>query len=219
MQLSNFLYDLLFEGSVTVEGQLVSFTQDDLQQCEKILQEFYTEDVLHMPLTAPAWSPLAAVWAARYFYTAVQLTVLRELDDDAVDKKLPRYAGKIDAPAMYSADLVLRQLPHLHRLVKGLAPGDILVKKLQETAARWPFSSVGMELETGVDETVIFNNPSLQTAYIDRVMAYKDKRRLNSTVMEHVKAASGNFSVILWPELEDYTLNHDEWKLTTTDPQ
>ena len=60
MQLSNFLYDLLYEGKVAVEGRLVVFGKDDLLQSEKILQEFYTEDILHTPLTAPGYSPFAA---------------------------------------------------------------------------------------------------------------------------------------------------------------
>ena len=203
MELSVFINTLLSEGKVTVQGQFADFDQTDMAISEQTLLQYYQEEVLEMPGIAPEYSAKAAMWAAQYFYAAVQLTVLRDAGEDIISEKLKPFAGEIDSSSVYSADLILRYLPGLFDLAKGLAPGDLLVKQLMNTAIAWPFSSVGIELDEQVNDDFLFTNPSLKYAYLDRIVKHKDKRRITSSTMEnYITELTGEHLSSLWPNFE-----------------
>jgi hypothetical protein len=200
LKLALFISDLFDNGKITIEGDFAPIDDIDREMAGELLYQFHQKDILDMPFTAPAFDKEAAVWAAAYLYTSIELTVNREADEKMIKEKLKAYTGAITPEAVYSADLVLRQLPPLLHLVKGLAPGDILLQELVQTAAAWPFSSVGYELDTVINEEIIFTHPSLNAAYTDRVIAAKDKRRVQASVVkENVLAIAGNHLEKIWP--------------------
>lgn len=208
MTLSTFLTTLFTEGKVVATGELSSFEPDDLQAAEMVLRQFYDEDALEMPAQVPAFHPEAALCAAQYIYNAVQLIIHRDLDEEAVEKYL---SGLLPEPAtpdvIYSVDLTLRYLPELFGLAKGLSPLDIVVTKLKETAARWPFSSVGVALEGKYALENILGHASLKYAYADRILAKKDKNRArHPQAKELIAAVLGDYSSALWPEFVDLLL-------------
>lgn len=203
MQLSSFLQDLFTEGKVLIAGQLTAFDNNDLVLCNDLLKEAYQQDILHMPATAPAYNADAALWAARYLYTALQLTVIRNLEAEKVAEQIEDFTGSLTPATIYSADLVLRYLPDVFLLAKGLSPADIMVKKLAAAALQWPFSSVGIPLTDRPDETIILQHSSLQIAYIDRIIQRKDVKRMNNeAVQTYVQEALGNYAENLWPETQ-----------------
>lgn len=199
MELASFIQSLIKDGSVSVKGVLVDFTIDDLEQSKRVLEQYYHNDKLEMPYSAPAFSADAALWASTYLYTATQLTVLRDAGAQIVQERLKKFEGAINPAAIYSADLVLRYLPALFELSKGLAPADMLVQELQQTAAEWPFSSVGIGVHIVAQEEVIFSHPSLAQTYITRIIDRKDKTRLTTPEIESlILAAIGQYTD-LWP--------------------
>lgn len=203
LKLALFISDLFDNGKITIEGDFAPIDDIDREMTNELLQQFYRQDILDMPFTAPAFDSEAAVWAAAYLYTSIELTVNREADEKMIKEKLKAYTGAISPEAIYSADLVLRQLPPLLHLVKGLAPGDILLQEMVKTAANWPFSFVGYELDTVTNEEIIFTHPSLKAAYTDRIIAAKDKRRARSTIIkENVLAIAGEHLEKIWPGME-----------------
>jgi hypothetical protein len=203
MELSVFINTLLSEGTVTVQGQIVSFDQADVAATEQILLQYYQQDLLEMPGLAPVYSAGAALWAAHYFYVAIQLTVLRDVGEDVIKEQLKPFAGEVNPSSIYSADLILRYLPELFNLAKGLAPADLLVKELQDTAGYWPFSSVGIELNSLVNDDILFTHPSLKYAYLDRIIRHRDKKRIiNTTTENYIAELTGEHVSILWPGYE-----------------
>jgi hypothetical protein len=203
MELSDFIQDLLTEGKVSIKGALTHFSEDDISETGKILERAYSQDILEMPGTAPAFSKEAATWAASRFYMAVQMAVLREIEEETIKEQLKPYEGTMTPEAIYSADLVLRHLPVLFNLVKGFAPADLLVEKLQKLSAQWPFSSVGIELVEIENEDIIFAHASLKPAYLDRIITQKDVSRIaGKNIPEHIKETTGGYGEILWPGLE-----------------
>jgi len=131
--------------------------------------------------------------------------MLRDIGNEAVKARLLPYAASVDAGAVFSADLMLRYLPDLLQLAKGLAPDDVLVQCLQQTLGDWPFSSVGTG--TGISgEAVmgpILSHPALRYAYRDKVIRYQDKGCLHHPVVRKlVKKALGEHASVLWPEFE-----------------
>jgi MoxR-vWA-beta-propeller ternary system domain bpX4 len=203
MDLATFINTLLLEGKVTVSGQFLDLEQTDIVRAEQILLQYYEEDLQEMPGIAPEYSSEAALWAAQYFYSAVQLTVLRDAGEDVIKEKLKPFAGEIDSSTIYSADLIFRYLPNLFNLAKGLAPGDLLVKELMGIALAWPYSSVGIEIDERVNDDILFTNQSLKYAYLDRILKYKDKSRvINPTMENYITELTGEHISSLWPNFE-----------------
>lgn len=204
MHLTSFIRDLLEKGQVTVAGQLIQFAEEDTQQSIVLLNRYYEEDKLEMPLEAPEFSPEAALWGARYLYHAIQFAMLRDLGEEQVKEHLTDFQGQITPETMYSADLTLRYLPDLLKLAKGLAPDDVLVTSLKHTLSQWPFSSVGLEGMEESNPDVVLENPSLAYAYIDRIIKSKDlKRAGNEQLAGLIREVLGAHTQLLWPQFED----------------
>jgi hypothetical protein len=208
MVLFQFIQGLLTEGKVSIKAALDGFSEEDLSETGKLLEQVHQQDSLEMPGAAPGFSKEAALWAATRFYMSVQMAVLREIDEAAISQQLKPYEEKMTPEAIYSADLVLRYLPTLFELGKGFAPADILVEKLKKFAAQWPFSSVGIELDEKANEDIIFANASLKQAYLDRIIAHKDAHRIsNQQIQDYIKESTGRHEEMLWPGLQSVLKN------------
>lgn len=200
MQLSTFLTTLFAEGKVVATGELSGFDPVDLKDAEKVLDQFYRDDALAMLAEVPVFHPEAACSAAQFIYNAVQLIINRNLDEETVEQHLDGLPEPASPEIIYSADLTLRYLPELFGLARGLSPLDIVVKKLKETATRWPFSSVGIELEGEYMLENILGHPSLKCAYTDRILTQKDiNRAQHPQVTPLISLALGNYAAQLWP--------------------
>jgi hypothetical protein len=203
VQLVQFIQDIIQQGKVIVGGQVIPFTNEDIQQAREFLHEQHDRQALDLTGVVPAFHPEAAVWAAHFLYRAVQLVMLRDLGEEAVNGLLTPFHGPVSPETILSVDINFHYLPNLLGLAKGLAPEDVLVKRLQEAAAQWPFSSVGMKVEGAMDIEVIMSNTCLRNAYIDRIIAARDGKRCdNILVNEHIKEALGDYATVLWPGWE-----------------
>lgn len=204
MQLTSFIEDLLRTGNVTVAPEIIAFDTQDIQQAETALLQFHASDSLNLPGTAPSFHASAAVWAAIYLYRSIQLTLLRNLDEEAVRGLLTPFPGEMTAAAAYSADLTLRYLPTVMEFAKGLSPKDVLVILMKETALHWPYSSVGMEIQEQPDINDIINDPCLKYSYIDRIIEARDMNRCgNAQVNALVAEALGAHAGTLWPQFKN----------------
>lgn len=203
MRLAKFILNLIEYGDVTVASKIEPFSMEDWKEAQRALRFYYGKDSTEMPFQAPNFHEEAATWAAQYLYRAIQFLVMREINDDEIEKHLVAFSGPKTPEIIYSADLTFRYLGDLLNLAKGLAPDDILVKKIKQTAAAFPFSSVGIALEEELDLEVILNHPSLRIAYGDRVIQQKDKKRIKNEKTEIlVKELLGNHAPTFWDALK-----------------
>ncbi len=201
MTLADFLQSLFAEGKVVANGKPDTFSRDELRAAEQLLRQYYSENVLEMPARAPAFHAEAALGGAQYLYNAVQLTINRDLDEVAVEQHLAGLPEPASPEIIYSADLTLRYLPELFTLAKGLSPLDIVATKLKDTAACWPFSSVGVDIGSEYVLEKIIGHPALKYAYADRILAKKDKSRAQHPLMKDlICEIMGAYSAELWPE-------------------
>ena len=203
MNLSVFIQSLFEKGEVSVVGDFQPFTPEDKVRTILLLRQYYDGYVLEMPGTAPVFDEEAALWAASYFYLAVKLAVLRDAGDELIAEKLCAFTKHQTPTPVCSGDLVFNHLPSHYKLAQGLAPADLLVRELRETAAKWPFSSVGIELKRPVEEDILFSDASLKQAYIDRIIELKDKKRaLREPTRTYILETIGQYNHRLWPDLE-----------------
>lgn len=199
MKLSIFLQNLLSKGEVIVESNIIKFEEKDDQEVINILEKYYQEDKLEMPYLAPEFLPSAGLWAIKYFYYSIQSALLREIDEKTISDLLKDFELEKSPEAIYSVDLVFRHLPQLFDFIRALAPDDFLVKCIKEIAIKWPFSSVGIDFEDDFNIDNILKNKSLTYSYIDRIISYKDIKRIkNQKIMNLVEEVLGNYSETLW---------------------
>lgn len=210
MFLTQFLDELLTQGEVAVTRRPDTFEAVDLEAATVVLGDYYADDALDLPHQAPDFEPAAALWAAQYLYFTVQLTLVRELDEAVMAERLPDYPHEPTPAALYSADLLLRYLPDLLGLARGLAPGDALVARLQRLAAHWPLSFVG---QPGADapepaaEARLLAHPALRQLYVDRIIRTQDRARAARPPLRPlVHAALGAHAARLWPDFQDFVL-------------
>lgn len=200
VQLEQFIQDIIQQGKVIVDGKITPFSEEDIQLATQRLQAYYDHQQQELTATVPAFHATAAVWAACFLYRAVQLVMLRDLGEEAVNSLLTPFDGEISPETILSVDLSFRYLPNLMGLAKGLAPEDVLVKRMEQAAILWPFSSVGMKVEGDMHIEVIMNNTCLRRTYIDRIIEARDSKRCNNLqVKEYIQEALGDYGHILWP--------------------
>lgn len=206
MTLSQFILNLLEKGQVVLEGKLKDFSQKELEEASSVLKVYYDHDKMKMPYQAPEFEPGIAIWGATFLYHTMQLSLLRDEDEATVRQYLKVSTATQTPSVIYSADLMLRYLPQLLRMTKGLAPNDILVKCLMETATQWPFSSIGIALTETPHLDPILEHPSLRGAYIDRIIQSKDQKNIyNEKITNLINEALGDHQSTFWPELTKMT--------------
>lgn len=206
MKLSTFLTDLFETGKVTIGNEIEASTPLEIETTLGILQEYYRYDSWFMPSKQPDFEPNAALWAAQFVYQTIHLAILRHIDAQTVGQLLTDFEGATTPETMYAVDLSFRYLPELLALAKGLAPSDTLVDILKTRLQRWSFSAVGIEMEDKgktMNTDIIALHPSLQLAYVDRIIQNKDlKRALHSPEREWVKTALGDYPSVFWGDFD-----------------
>lgn len=202
MELELFLIELIESGEVVLPNEIVDFTASPVEHAVVLLKAYYHSDSLQMPYSAPEFHPEAAIWAAQYMYSALQLLLLRQAGLEEINRLLIDYEGGGTPEEVYSVDLIMRFLPDVFRLASGLSPEDPLVGKLKETAQRWPLSSIGIAHVNIQVTRNILEHPSLRLTYIDRIIAKKDINRLNGEEERKLlKEVIGGHYKKLWPDL------------------
>jgi hypothetical protein len=210
MILTDFISDLINKGEVTVASSIAPFTAEDIRMATVHLQQYYEDDCHEMPGIPPDFDEGAALWAAGYLYRVTQFILLRNLDETVIREQLSPYSGLHTPTVIYSADLTLRYLPDLFRLAKGIAPDDLLVKQMQDTAGQWPFSVAALATVIPEDLSVVLQHPSLQRAYTDRIIQARDLQKCtHPDCLPLVREALGRYATTLWPQfsidLNDHT--------------
>lgn len=204
MKLTAFISDLIYKGEVIVPAEMGHFTATDEKDCVDLLEKYYEEDKLEYAYTAPEFCTEAALWAARYFYYAVQLAVIREADDRVIKEKLYKLEGEKSPSVIYSIDLIFRQLPSLLFLVKGLAPSDPLVKNIEQAITDFILAAPAANIEATPAIHLLQENTFLWSLFIDRVIDHKNKHFLkNIQVSTAVSETLGAYSKTLWSEFDD----------------
>jgi len=180
--LTQFLRGLLESGDAFVSSAPLNANTNEAIAVLRQLDERAREE---LSLDAPAFSPEAALWAARLTYHFAQFTVCRDVGQERIDAVC---RGPCPAPisgeTIWSVDLTLRHMPTLFRLAKHLSGGDPLVLQMQRIGREWPLSSVGIPGIEGVETAVLMQSPALARIYADRIFDEGDLARLGDPAVD-----------------------------------
>lgn len=191
MDLGEFVVRLQGSGMVVVGPP----TSEPLPgRVDATLREIDLAVKLDAPAGLPALDLDAARWAVALLYQACTLLAHRELGVEEIARRLAvPCPGDVALPAThYSVDLVLRHLPQLIDLARGVAPSDPLHEWMRRLAAAWPLSSVGVEDLPEVDASPLLPNDGLRRFYVDRLLRCGDGTRMRDPrVALAVQAAIG----------------------------
>ena len=199
--LGDFIKSLAEEGCAVVGSSPLEERDDSAPSALSQLDECARAE---LGLTAPEFSPSAALWAARLFYHLCQFTVCRDLGEDAVTAACTVPCPEPRSPSTdWSADLTLRHLPRIFQLARHLSSADPLIQRIKEIAAAWPLSSVGIpELEKlNVDSFVVHD--ALRRLYADRIIEHTDTSRLGDARVDDALRADLGLHRDLAPALAE----------------
>ncbi len=209
--LPSFLSDLFSHGEIVVANRLEAFTRAEEAEAQLLLEELHSEEQLNTPKAAIAFDPAAALWSAKFLYRAVQITLLRALDEDTIKKELRLYPGTITPASICSADLCLRYVGDLFKLTKGLAPGDILLDYFKKLALQWPYSAIGWASLPNKEQLFeILKHEGLRLLFLERLLdkkAYSDIKKLQ--LMPWIHALAGLYPKELLPEVFNHLENEN----------
>jgi hypothetical protein len=207
-----FLHDLIENGRVTVPLAPEKALQPSVD-LESLIRRLDDESRLELAFTPPELSIDAAVWALEFIENACRFLVYRELDETIIADRLRANCPVRRAVSRtYSVDLLLRYLPDVTRMAKGVGENDPLVKHLQQAAADWPLSSVGTAVIACDSEELelILADPSLCQLYVDRIIQRTDLSRLAPTAVRDAITAAFGVHASLGPEITRAIRNYQE---------
>jgi len=201
MNLKVFLESLSDSGRVVLGEYSRRASVVDKMAAESVIGDLDRRAREEMISGAPPLNTDAAVWASVQLYHLCQFFIIRDLPTEAMDAVFKvgaaAHPDRQDAAAIYSVDLVLRYLPDLQKLVRGLAEADPLLSVIDALCLRWPLSSVGMKVAEPDSGAVnaILDHPSLAQLYVDRILETSDVSRWNEPrVGIRVRAVLGEHS-------------------------
>jgi hypothetical protein len=167
-----------------------------------------------MAFDAPPMALAPARWAAALLFDACRFLVVREFGPEVIAESFARRCPQPPSPSVcFSVDLVMRYLPGVISLARGLAEDDPLLVKLMETAREWPLSSVGVAgAGAGAGDVAPFiDHRGLRQLYVDRIIETRDLSRLGDPRVRHaVREALGGFAASLAPDLAAALDNYDQ---------
>lgn len=195
MGLPEFLQALFEHGRVRVGSPDDAISTSDGASAAAILAERHAAERVEFPGEIPPLDLAASRWAAEQFYRACQFAVYRDADADKIAAMLSSPCPMAPAASRHvSVDLTFCFLPDLHRLASAASKDDPLCERLRGWAAEWPLSSVGMPNVNPADLGDVLQHAGLRRRYVDRIIARRDRSRLNEPrVREAVEAALGAY--------------------------
>lgn len=210
--LPSFLSDLFQHGKVLVKNRLAPFSEEELTEAREVLERIHEEEQLNTPREAIGFDPTAALWAAQFLYRAVQITLLRDCEEDRIRKELRLYSGTINPASICSADLCLRYTKDLFKLTKGLAPGDVLLDYLSKVALQWPYSAIGWAPLPNKEQLFdILKHEGLRLLLLERLIeerAFQDIERLQ--LIPWIHTLTGLYPDQLLPDLINLLKNEND---------
>ncbi len=190
--------------TVVVHQRLTHIPEEEKQAVSDYLLAEYEREKTEYPHTPPEFDAEAAVWAAQVIYLIAQSILYRNLRMDELQPHLPVSPPEIKAPAIVSADLCLRFLPHLNQVLVNIDAEDELIPWSAAILHAWHYSAIRAHSQLdNLDFSAITVNPCLHQLYANRVAEFKNAELAKLPEIKPLIAANlGLHAPQLWPEFK-----------------
>jgi MoxR-vWA-beta-propeller ternary system domain bpX4 len=173
--LAIFIQSLANEGRAAVSADPSDIDDADAVPLLRELDGFARDG---LALELPAFSPNAALWAARLVHQLCRFVVCRDIPEEQINAACNAACPEPRGPETdWSVDLTLHHLPNLFRFARQLSNADPLVEQMRKIAAEWPLSSVGINGLENLRIDSFVEHPALRRLYADRIIAASDTSR------------------------------------------
>lgn len=177
-------------------------TNAELNDLGDFLQQEYENECLNYPFEAPKFHKESAIWAAKTIYYAAQFLAHRHEEQKELNQYFEDFKSEISPETCLSADISLRFLPFIIQELEAIDFDDWLIKILKIHLQKFQYSTIGHEMELEINEEILaklFQNDCFRTLYIDRVIAKKDIRLTEHTIIhENVAIHLGEHKSHFW---------------------
>lgn len=165
--------EIRLSEKLSVMNKLIPFTESENQEIIDFLQKEYFTESYDYPYNAPDFDSLGAIFGAKVLYISAHLLIDRKLPPEKLANLFPPIETSITPSVVLSADLCLRFIPDIILWLRRIDSEDPLIPILEHFLKEWHFSGIYyFEDFTGLDFSVIKQEPCLKQMYIDRLVKY-----------------------------------------------
>ncbi|MCE3296016.1 MAG: hypothetical protein K0R65_1730 [Crocinitomicaceae bacterium] len=193
---------LRLEEEIILHENLLNILPEDEEQTLAFLELEYQNESLSWPHTVPAFNPQAALWAARYLYTAAQVILFRKALAPETETFLKTPGPEINPGTILSVDLCFRFMPDIMEQLHVIDSEDPLLPVFEEQLRQWHYSGMRYELENDkLEMQVYLDDPCLRQLYCERVVRNKNIRLAQKAEIQTlIRSYMGMYETFYWKE-------------------
>ncbi|WP_261509773.1 hypothetical protein [Chryseobacterium paludis] len=206
------LFLLRKEECITIFSNIQTISKKEEQDAADYFESEFEKERLEFLSDYLICDKETAVWAAKVFYHAAQLYLVRENTAKDLDQLIPEFRGEKNVSALLSADLSLRFLPQIITALQTLDPNDPLIGRLENILSQFHYSGVEYDLDLGkINWEEELEDPSFRKLYLERIVEKRAYRLAEIPYINQLLIAEfGLHKDELWRELK--IINEEENK-------
>lgn len=193
------IQSLVNDGRAAVSAEMSAIDDHDALPMLRELDRCVRDE---LALDLPAFSPNAALWAARLLHQLCRSVVCRDIPEEQIKTTCNTPCPEPHGPETdWSADLTLHYLPKLFQLARHLSSADPLVTQIKKIAEEWPLSSVGIAGLEKPNVDFFIGHPALRRVYADRILSAADTSRIGEARIDDLLRADIGIHRDMAPEI------------------
>jgi hypothetical protein len=206
------LFLLRKEECITIFSNIQTISKKEEQDAADYFESEFEKERLEFLSDQFTCDRETAVWAAKVFYHAVQLYLVRENTAKDLDQLIPEFKGTRNISSLLSADLSLRFLPQVITALQNVDPNDPLVGRLENILLQFHYSGVEYDLDLEkINWEEELKDHAYRKLYLERIVEKKAYRLAEIPYINQLLMAEfGLHKNEFWRELR--ILNEEENK-------
>jgi hypothetical protein len=171
------LFLLRNEECITIFSNIQTISQKEEQDAVDYFESEFEKERLEFLSDQLTCDREAAVWAAKVFYHAAQLYLVRENTAKDLDQLIPEFKGTRNISSLLSADLSLRFLPQVITALQNVDPNDPLIGRLENILLQFHYSGVEYDLDLEkINWEEELKDHTYRKLYLERIVEKKAYR-------------------------------------------
>lgn len=206
------LFLLRKEECITIFSNIQTISKKEEQDAADYFESEFEKERLEFLSDQLTCDRETAVWAAKVFYHAAQLYLVRENTAKDLDQLIPEFKGTRNISSLLSADLSLRFLPQVITALQNVDPNDPLIGRLENILLQFHYSGVEYDLDLEkINWEEELKDRTYRKLYLERIVEKKAYRLAEIPYINQLLMAEfGLYKNEFWRELR--ILNEEENK-------